>query len=170
MDLPLLGTCCVQGVPTVIFSMMLLSAWEKEACSSAWAPERDRSTRFAETLAREFTCSTDVLRCSFRLFIPQGFDRCVQLNDHAGKPLGERVVNVARHPRALFQNGGVPLLFGDLSRRALRASRGGLRPGLVRSPPDDMLAPRCWMPMKPRTSPKISIGTIRNFPHARPIR
>ena len=50
----------------------------------------------------------------FRFFIPQGFDRRVQLDNHAGEPLCEGIVNIARHARALFQHHGMPPLLTEL--------------------------------------------------------
>src|SRR4029077_10544662 len=55
-----------------------------------------------------------MLCCRFRFFIPQGFNRCVELDNHARKALCECIVNIARHPRAFFQNQRMPLLLSEL--------------------------------------------------------
>src|SRR6266513_3545006 len=52
-------------------------------------------------------------RC-FGFFVPEGFDRCVQLDNHAGEPLCEGIVNIARHARALLQQHGMPPLLSEL--------------------------------------------------------
>ena len=48
------------------------------------------------------------------IFLQKCFFGSLHLNDHAGEPLSERVVNVSRHAGSLFENGSLTLLFDEL--------------------------------------------------------
>ena len=74
----------------------------------------NRPTRFAQTFPRQVACAPDMLCCPFGLFIPQRLHRRVQLDDHAGESLRERVVNVTGHARSFFEDGGLALLLTNL--------------------------------------------------------
>src|SRR5262245_18573779 len=66
-----------------------------------------RPARFAQTFASEFAGATHMPDSMFRIFFHQSFLSSFHLNDNTGEPLGQVVVNVARHSRALFENSGL---------------------------------------------------------------
>jgi hypothetical protein len=73
-----------------------------------------RPTRFTQTVAGEFTRSTDVTNSMLGIFLQECFFGSLHLNDHAGEPLSERIVNVSRHAGSLFENGRLTLLLDEL--------------------------------------------------------
>src|SRR5262249_58867939 len=72
-----------------------------------------RSTSFTQTVAGQFTRSADVTNGMLGIFLQECFFGSLHLNNHAGKPLSQRVVNVSRHAGSLFENGSLTLLFDE---------------------------------------------------------
>src|SRR6185369_5591731 len=73
-----------------------------------------RATRFTQTVAGQFTRSTDVTNSMLGIFLEECFFGSLHLNNHASEPLSESVVDVSCHAGSLFENGSLTLLFDEL--------------------------------------------------------
>src|SRR6266404_4982685 len=63
---------------------------------------------------RNLASATRTLHGGVGVFIEQGFFRCFHLQDHTRETLCERVVDITRQTGALFEDGSLALLLGDL--------------------------------------------------------
>src|SRR5262249_4806961 len=73
-----------------------------------------RSARFTQTVAGQLTRPTDVTNSMLGVFLQECFFSSLHLNNHAGEPLSEGIMNDSRHAGWLFENGCLTLLLDEL--------------------------------------------------------
>src|SRR4029077_18243043 len=109
------GEACSEGSACgCVFEHGLKGFCKPALIQRLWTQCMHRATRLAETFAGNLASATHTLHGGVGVFIEQGFFRCFHLQDHTGETLCERVVDITRQTGALFEDGSLALLLGDL--------------------------------------------------------
>src|SRR5205807_9824853 len=76
-------------------------------------PERaDRAARFTQTSARQFTSTLQMTGRIFLVALRGCILSRLQLDNHTGETLSQRIVDVSRHPIAFIEDRREPALLG----------------------------------------------------------